>query len=147
MKVVRVHRLENSPVVAFFDIEISSFRINNFRLLKAMARGEPCYHLEMPATRAKDGTWFQSAYPLNVETRTELTQIIIKALQDIEANKLVVEKTQSTNIVQRKLTSQEKIAISQKYLPREWAGTREEIKKMRGGIYGAMRRRNQGLDF
>jgi len=71
-------------------------------------------------------------------------QKIVKEIEDRRVPKIATH-TQSTDSVGKKLTPQEKIAISRGWLPNGISGTRAGTKKMRGGIFGDLRARSRGF--
>lgn len=78
IKIVRVHRLRNSPVAAFFDIEVSGFRINGFKLMNCTIKGKDSYFIQAPLNK----NHWEVAYPVNPDYFRELQGLLIRTLEE-----------------------------------------------------------------
>lgn len=147
----------SGDVVAFFDVKVSGFRINGFKLRRGK-EGADDYYITPPARLGNDKKWHPVVYCINDRTRAELLKMAIDALKgNIESESITSQETATVipqtpapfgKSVKRsgsELTGEDKIAISRKYIPEGWVPN-AGIKKMTGNRFSDMRKRSRGLE-
>ena len=76
-KVVRLHKFEGDGATkAMCDISISDeFVVKGFRIVE----GKNGLFVGTPREHAKDGKWYDSAFPVTAEAREALNQVVLAA--------------------------------------------------------------------
>lgn len=76
VEIAQMRRLDGEgKTKAFCDVAVAGFVIKGFRVVD----GKRGLFVSMPRQQGKDGKWYETASPLDEETRTSLNELILEA--------------------------------------------------------------------
>lgn len=78
--VKQLHKLDgNGKLKAFADVAIAElFLIKGLRIID----GKKGLFVGMPRRQGKDGQWYQTAFPLSEDVKSQLNEIVLEAYQE-----------------------------------------------------------------